>query len=214
MYGQNQPCGFRVQGTTQNSVWKPNLQGPFQIEPGYAQNIGQGDFVILDPATNYLRSYYDLNTLYATTAPFLGTFQYCTYRSSPGSFPLQGPIQHPAYYAGTVTANGAPVEAYVEVGLETVGTMQSNQLPIVPTAAYLFAQVVFDVSSGVVQLNTDGTSRMAINATTITNVSTLAVRILQLDPNPQNTTGVYNNVLAQMQSKYGPGNSFSPVSVP
>lgn len=216
MYGQNNPRGFQTLGSTASGTYQPNLQGPFVIPYGYAQNIGLGDFVFINGNTGFLQNYYDIReNMGEDDGGLLGVFQYCTYKNPPGAFPIQAPIQHQAYYAGTVTADGAPVLAYVDVNPRAEATMQSNLNPIVITDSYYFAAVAWDVDgdTGLLKLNSDGSSRMTIDQATIDDNYLLPIRILGVDPNPKNTTGTYNNAIVQMQATYAGGSQFFPTAV-
>ncbi len=202
-YGTNAPAGLQAIRTQTDASWSGKVN-TYQIASGYANNIGIGDLVTLNPA-GFIVNYSDYTAAPVASAaavcqPILGVFNgLLVIPSGVQAFNTQGNASQPYFAAGT-TSN-QPIYCSVIVDPNVVYTIQVgtgvNQTGMPQAGAATqgnvggFASVAYQFSSGGYGNGTvAGTGVVAVNPNGTSSMYLAIDSYLAGNPNPTTATNL------------------------
>jgi hypothetical protein len=181
-YGTNAPFGLKPYRYANGSAWNAQTTS-YPIASGYATSMFTGD-----PVTTLADGTIGIGV---AGSAIRGVFTGCKYTNALGQF------VHSAFWpASTTLAPGTTAEALVIDDPNLVWTIQEADgagaagTPLVPADVGLNAN--FRVGTG---STATGLSGVTINNTSEATTATLNLKILGLDPTPENRVGAFANWL-------------------
>lgn len=195
-----QPFGLQPVDTILSNNYSGQL-ATFLIKSGYAQNLFQGDPVVLAGAadkanayTGYIISLYDIPAANRTTTPILGIFQGCTY-VQPSNFNGIDPAYNGRSYwaANTQTLNNVPAVAQIVLDPNVVYQVLCNSAtPFTQNLIGQCADIAFDataVDNGLVNGSVQsGQSKVGISLPVAGKLATSNVYAMGVQPAFPNIT--------------------------
>jgi hypothetical protein len=183
-YGVNLPLGLVANSTYGAAPWTGSIY-PYQITPGYATNLFQGDLVTF---TNGLLTRYVAGTPYP-----VGVFIACRYTDATGV------VQFSKYWpANTSVFPGTTAVGQIITDPNTIFTIQAN-ITATPTTVNINKNA--DVSFATNGNTATGQSGMTLDTNTFATTNTLPLHIIGFDTIPGNISGLpYANLLVKLNA--------------